>query len=210
LIPNRAEISAEPMLLIENRPATMVQIDKYNLILASAVELADSGGYDAVQMRAVAESSGVALATIYRYFGSRNYLAFVMTSRWFARVVADARTVASPHTESLDDLIGQIHASAKMLEAHPRMLETWARATLNAPPEMVKDRSRWMDTSITGIPPARDVNPEDWAQMLSLMETVYWSGIVRWAHGHKAYDEIAGDVAEMAIVCSRALRLFAE
>ncbi|MFI1950804.1 TetR family transcriptional regulator [Streptomyces xinghaiensis] len=43
-------------------------------ILRASAELASRGGFDAVQMREVAESSGVALGTLYRYFPSKIHL----------------------------------------------------------------------------------------------------------------------------------------
>lgn len=43
-------------------------------ILAATTRLATRGGFDAVQMREVAESSNVALGTLYRYFPSKIHL----------------------------------------------------------------------------------------------------------------------------------------
>ncbi len=43
-------------------------------ILQATTRLATRGGFDAVQMREVAESSGVALGTLYRYFPSKIHL----------------------------------------------------------------------------------------------------------------------------------------
>lgn len=43
-------------------------------MLATAAALADAGGYDAVTMKSVADGSGVALATLYRWFASKDHL----------------------------------------------------------------------------------------------------------------------------------------
>lgn len=43
-------------------------------ILHASAQLAARGGFDAVQMREVAESSQVALGTLYRYFPSKVHL----------------------------------------------------------------------------------------------------------------------------------------
>ncbi len=48
--------------------------DRRATVIAAATELADTGGYDAVTMKAVADRSGVALATIYRWFTSKDHL----------------------------------------------------------------------------------------------------------------------------------------
>ena len=41
---------------------------------AIAVRLAEQGGFEAVRLRDVASHAGVALGTLYRYFGSKDHL----------------------------------------------------------------------------------------------------------------------------------------
>jgi AcrR family transcriptional regulator len=53
---------------------TPVQKQRRQRILDAAVGLAAEGGYDAVQMRAVALRADVALGTLYRYFASKEHL----------------------------------------------------------------------------------------------------------------------------------------
>ena len=57
-------------------PATLptTQRARRERIVAAAVELLDHAEYDDVQMRDVAERAGVALATVYRYFSSKEHL----------------------------------------------------------------------------------------------------------------------------------------
>jgi AcrR family transcriptional regulator len=50
------------------------QRDRRRRILDATVSLASKGGFDAVQMRAVAEQADVALGTLYRYFPSKIHL----------------------------------------------------------------------------------------------------------------------------------------
>ena len=50
------------------------QRDRRRRIIDATLALASKGGYDAVQMRAVAEKADVALGTLYRYFPSKIHL----------------------------------------------------------------------------------------------------------------------------------------
>ncbi|MEZ5165347.1 MAG: TetR family transcriptional regulator [Acidimicrobiales bacterium] len=43
-------------------------------VIETAMVMANEGGYEAVQMRAVAERAGVSLGTIYRYFNGKDDL----------------------------------------------------------------------------------------------------------------------------------------
>ena len=61
------------------------QRDRRKRILDATLALASKGGYDAVQMRAVAERADVALGTLYRYFPSKIHLLVSALAREFER-----------------------------------------------------------------------------------------------------------------------------
>src|ERR1700728_3206640 len=61
------------------------QRDRQKRILDATLSLASKGGYDAVQMRAVAERADVALGTLYRYFPSKIHLLVSALVREFER-----------------------------------------------------------------------------------------------------------------------------
>ncbi|HVT22754.1 MAG TPA: TetR family transcriptional regulator, partial [Mycobacteriales bacterium] len=68
------------------REAPASQVARRERILDAAVELAGEGGYDAVQMREVAERAEVALGTLYRYFPSKVHLLVSALGRTFAQL----------------------------------------------------------------------------------------------------------------------------
>jgi AcrR family transcriptional regulator len=57
-------------------------------VIEVATELADRGGYDAVVMKDVADRSGVALATLYRWFASKDHLLAEVLLRWMGDIAA--------------------------------------------------------------------------------------------------------------------------
>ncbi|HUF83553.1 MAG TPA: TetR family transcriptional regulator, partial [Acidimicrobiia bacterium] len=59
---------------VEVETLTPNQAARRQRVLDAAMKLAAEGGYDAVQMRDVAQEAGVALGTIYRYFASKDHL----------------------------------------------------------------------------------------------------------------------------------------
>ncbi|MEP9392742.1 MULTISPECIES: cholesterol catabolism transcriptional regulator KstR [Gordonia] len=62
------------------------QRDRRRRILDATLALASKGGYDAVQMRTVAEKADVAVGTLYRYFPSKVHLLVTSLARELARV----------------------------------------------------------------------------------------------------------------------------
>ena len=65
---------AVPAVPGENEGGSAAQRERRKRILDATLTLASQGGYDAVQMRAVAERADVALGTLYRYFPSKIHL----------------------------------------------------------------------------------------------------------------------------------------
>jgi AcrR family transcriptional regulator len=69
-----------------DRETPAAQVARRERILDAAVELAAEGGYDAVQMREVAERAEVALGTLYRYFPSKVHLLVSALGRTFQQL----------------------------------------------------------------------------------------------------------------------------
>ena len=61
---------------------TRSQAARRERVIRAAIDLAASGGYDAVQMRDVAAHGQVALGTIYRYFTSKDHLLAAAQVEW--------------------------------------------------------------------------------------------------------------------------------
>jgi len=60
------------------------QQERRERIIQAAISLLERGEYDAIQMRDVAQAAGVALATIYRYFTSKEHLYAAALLTWAA------------------------------------------------------------------------------------------------------------------------------
>jgi TetR/AcrR family transcriptional regulator, cholesterol catabolism regulator len=58
-------------VLAESELGSEAQRERRKRILDATLAIASKGGYEAVQMRAVAERADVAVGTLYRYFPSR-------------------------------------------------------------------------------------------------------------------------------------------
>ena len=67
-------------------PATLPrgQQERRDRIVRAALDLLEAREYDAIQMRDVAEQADVALATIYRYFTSKEHLYAAVLLEWAA------------------------------------------------------------------------------------------------------------------------------
>ncbi|WP_433328485.1 TetR/AcrR family transcriptional regulator [Spirillospora sp. CA-294931] len=64
-------------------------------LIGAARELAAEGGYPAVTMHDVADRAGVARATVYRYFATKDHLLTEVAAAW-ARQIIDGLDTAAP------------------------------------------------------------------------------------------------------------------
>jgi AcrR family transcriptional regulator len=71
-------------------PVTPAQQERYDRVIAAATEALSAGGQDAVQMKELAQRAGVSLATLYRYFPSKEYVLLAVS---LARYEAAARKI---------------------------------------------------------------------------------------------------------------------
>src|SRR5438309_6280177 len=81
----RAAGNGSPSSLTADELGSAAQRDRRKRILDATLALASKGGYDAVQMRTVAEQANVALGTLYRYFPSKIHLLVSGLAREFER-----------------------------------------------------------------------------------------------------------------------------
>jgi TetR/AcrR family transcriptional regulator, cholesterol catabolism regulator len=90
-------------------------------ILDAAVALAAEGGYDAVQMREVAERADVALGTLYRYFPSKVHLLVSAMGRTFL-ALQDSVAVDDDETSTPEDRVYRVVAAVTRYLARNRRL----------------------------------------------------------------------------------------
>ena len=82
----RARIAGGEDTVVALADMTSNQLIRRARILEEVIELIGDVGADAVQMRDVAQRSDVALATVYRYFSSKDHLLAVALEDWQKRL----------------------------------------------------------------------------------------------------------------------------
>lgn len=103
-----------------------------NHIVATAADIAEAGGYDAVAMRAVAEAAGVSTATLYRYFPSKHHLLVATLSDWLERFDTRVDGDGADHDDPFTRLWFVIDSLYTHLRRRPLLAEAMARAYATA------------------------------------------------------------------------------
>jgi AcrR family transcriptional regulator len=155
-------------------------------ILAAALELAATGGYDAVQMREVAERSDVALGTLYRYFPSKVHLLVAAMVEELERVRDRLQRRPVPAGSARERVTYVLERSTRSLQREPRLAEALVRAFLAADASVaaeVTEVRRLMGglivEALRGDGPAR---PDDQARA-DVLQDVWFARHIAWLGG---------------------------
>ena len=108
------------------------QRERRRRILDATLALASKGGYDAVQMRTVAEKADVAVGTLYRYFPSKVHLLVTALSREFERVEARVDRSQLSGASGVDRLRTVLDMITVAMQRDPLLTEAMPRAFLCA------------------------------------------------------------------------------
>lgn len=97
-------------------------------MITVVLELAREGGYDAIQVRTIAEQTGISSDTIYRYFGSRDRLISEALAQWSDREFVEPAPTWLEGETGAEQLLAFCRHVWAVWEANPAMLETFVRA----------------------------------------------------------------------------------
>lgn len=177
------------------------QQERRRRLIDAAFELGAEGGYDAVQMRSVSETANVAMATIYRYFSSKDHLLAAALIEWTGRL--QARVAQSPPRggSAADRMVDLLQRACKALERQPKLAQALVRA-LSSPDAGVRtsgaEVSRLIgemgDEILAELPPAvRD-------DILAVLRHVWYATLVAWANGRRDISFVQSELERAARV----------
>ena len=183
------------------RATTASQRARRRRILNAAVQLAGQGGYDAVQMREVADLAGVALGTLYRYFPSKVHLLSAAMIRQL-EALRDQLLCEEPQgADAGERVLGVIYQLISALERDRLVSDAMVRAMVVAGPAEIEQvnavNSAIIATAIHGR--GACVGPRDYAVAL-LIGKVLLTDLLGWLCDRMTVDQVRSSLADMVAV----------
>ena len=175
-----------------DEPGSSAQRDRRKRILDATLALASKGGYEAVQMRAVAERADVALGTLYRYFPSKIHLLVSALARELERVYD--KTPVPPGdtpTERLTFMIGRI---TKALQRDPQLTEAMTRAFMFADASAaaeVDTVGKLMDLTFARAMSESENPTEEQLAIARVISDVWLANLVAWVTRRASATDVA-------------------
>jgi TetR/AcrR family transcriptional regulator, cholesterol catabolism regulator len=159
-------------------------------ILDIVVELLETEGYDAVQLREVARRARTSLATIYKRYGTRDELILAALDRWMEENRYSGLTQPHDKDESLyAGVMRVLRTIFEPWERHPAVLEAYFRARTS--PGGKKLVRRGFDAAVPAVMEVlADANPEFVRDMDTIVSSVAYGLLGRYAAGEIAVTEI--------------------
>ncbi|RCW44579.1 TetR family transcriptional regulator [Halopolyspora algeriensis] len=118
--------------LADETTGSAAQNERRRRIIDATIALATKGGYEAVQMRAVAEQADVALGTLYRYFPSKIHLLVTGLAREFERAQERLERTRIPGETPYERVLFVLNRTTRSLQRNPQLTEAMTRAFMFA------------------------------------------------------------------------------
>jgi len=180
------------------------QRDRRKRILDATYDLAKDGGFDAVQMRAVAERADVALGTLYRYFPSKIHLLVSALDRQFEDAQAKLQAREIPGDTPAERVLYVLKRLTRGMQGDPKLTEALTRAFMFADASVsteIHQVGRMLTATLTdAMHPGAEPGEEDVA-IAKVIGDVWLAALVGWVTGRTS----AGDVEKSLDVAARLL-----
>ncbi|MEU7023606.1 TetR family transcriptional regulator [Streptomyces sp. NPDC046203] len=168
-------------------------------ILHASAELAGRGGFDAVQMREVAEAAGVALGTLYRYFPSKVHLLVATMQDQLQRMHTTLRRRPPAGEDPAGRVAQTLMRAFRALQREPQLADAMVRALTFADrsvsPE-VDTVSRLTTAIVLDAMGTEHPTPEQ-LSAVRVIEHTWHSALITWLSGRASIAQVKIDI-EMA------------
>jgi AcrR family transcriptional regulator len=179
--------------LTDDELGSAAQRDRRKRIIDATIALASKGGYDAVQMRAVAERADVALGTLYRYFPSKIHLLVSGLAREFEQAMERMDRVTIPGDTPSERLLFVLGRTTRSLQRDPNLTEAMTRAFMFA------DTSAAAEIETVGHLMERmflkamhnDAPTEEDIAILRIIADVWMANLVAWVTRRASATDVA-------------------
>jgi AcrR family transcriptional regulator len=173
--------------------SSAAQRERRQRILDATLALASKGGYDAVQMRAVAERANVALGTLYRYFPSKIHLLVSGLAREFERNQEKLDRTSIPGDTPYERMLYVLGRITRTMQREPMLTEAMTRAFMFADPSAaaeVNTVARLMEHMLTRAMHEGEPSADEIA-IARVIGDVWLSNLVAWVTRRASADDVS-------------------
>jgi AcrR family transcriptional regulator len=180
------------------RPLTRRQVERRDRVLITAAELATEGGYDALQMRTLADRSGVALATIYKYFDSKDQVLIQVIRASTVELIDRLGGVAPAGSTPADQVVDVFRRAHRWMDERPRLVAAAIQA-LNVASELPPAAGALVTDKLSEVyvPALQKIDPERLDRIVRTLR-YSWRTLMRdWVRDLISIDDVNREMADI-------------
>ncbi|GAA3370938.1 TetR family transcriptional regulator [Streptomyces sannanensis] len=189
--------AATPAPVPAPSPLTERQEARRRRILDASAELACRGGFDAVQMREVAEAAGVALGTLYRYFPSKIHLLVATMQDQLAQMQTTLRKRPPAGETPAERVTETLMRAFRALQREPLMADAMVRAVTFADRSVSPEVDTVSRLTTAVILDAMGLDGPAAPEQLSavrVVEHTWHSALISWLSGRATIAQVKTDI----------------
>ncbi|UFQ15351.1 MULTISPECIES: TetR family transcriptional regulator [Streptomyces] len=178
-------------------PLTERQEARRRRILHASAQLASRGGFDAVQMREVAEAAGVALGTLYRYFPSKVHLLVATMQDQLQHMHTTIRKRPPGGETAAERVAETLMRAFRALQREPHLADAMVRALTFADRSVSPEVDTVSRLTTAIILDAMGLPEPPSAQQLSavrVIEHTWHSALITWLSGRASIAQVKIDI----------------
>lgn len=189
---HRAAADPKVIALTEVDNGSPAQRDRRKRILDATLALASKGGFEAVQMRAVAGRADVALGTLYRYFPSKIHLLVSALARELGSALERLERAPIPGDTLPERVLYVLSRNTRALQRDPHLTEAMTRAFMFADTSVaaeVLEVSRLTERMLTIAMGVAEASDDDKA-IARVIGDVWLSNLVAWVTRRASAEDV--------------------
>ena len=172
------------------RPLSRSQTIRRQRIINVALSMLETRSYDQLQMRDISQAADLALATVYRYFPSKELLLAHVFEQWCEGYWTELARAADGRA-NIDRLIDLASRSVEAYESHSNILVMISALQLSNDPAVsalmkdIRERAeRFFLAALEGL------DPTDAAGIVGVVFAVMGAKLAEWVRGAISIDEV--------------------
>jgi len=189
----RTRVNTQPAAVADAEIGSAAQRERRKRILDATLALASKGGYDAVQMRAIAERADVALGTLYRYFPSKIHLLVSALTEEFERMQEKLDRKPLPGDTATERMMYVLAKVTRTMQRDPMLTEAMTRAFMFADPSAAAEVNAVANQMVAMFTKAmHDGEPSaDDIAIARVIGDVWLSNLVAWVTRRATTDDVS-------------------
>jgi TetR/AcrR family transcriptional regulator, cholesterol catabolism regulator len=179
------------------------QRERRKRILDAAIALASKGGFEQMQMRAVAERADVALGTLYRYFPSKIHLLVSALAMQFEQARENFDRKPIPGETPAERVMYVLGRTTRTLQRDPNLTEALTRAFMFADASVANEihivgmhvtrmlMAAMRDPEEVMAAPEPPEPTEEEIAITKVIGDVWLASLVQWVTGRASANDVA-------------------